>query len=68
MRIPVIALMAVSFFSAAGHAQIDVPGRVEAENYTSFIDTTRGNTGRKYRNDDVDIQLTTDSGGGHNVG
>ena len=42
--------------------------RIEAENYTSYVDTTPGNTGGAYRNDDVDIEITTDIGGGFNVG
>jgi len=48
-----------------GHA---IPGRVEAERYSSFLDTTAGNTGGQLRSDNVDIELTTDSGGGYNVG
>ncbi|WP_231757479.1 family 16 glycosylhydrolase [Microbulbifer elongatus] len=40
----------------------------EAEDYSAFYDTTPGNTGGAYRADDVDIEATTDSGGGHNVG
>ncbi|MDR7091676.1 MULTISPECIES: carbohydrate-binding protein [Cellvibrio] len=48
-----------------GHA---IPGRVEAERYNSFLDTTAGNTGGQLRTDNVDIELTTDSGGGYNVG
>jgi hypothetical protein len=48
--------------------------RIEAENYdqgdagTVYSDTTPGNTGGKYRSNDVDIATTSDSGGGHNVG
>ncbi|MGK7898446.1 MAG: carbohydrate-binding protein [Xenococcus sp. (in: cyanobacteria)] len=42
--------------------------RVEAENYTDYFDTTAGNIGGAYRNDDVDIEITTDIGGGFNVG
>ncbi len=48
-----------------GHA---IPGRVEAERYSGFLDTTAGNTGGQLRNDNVDIELTNDSGGGYNVG
>jgi hypothetical protein len=53
---------------------IPVPGRVEAENYDtngpgiSYYDTTPGNSGGVYRNDDVDIESTTDIGGGYDVG
>ncbi|WP_416395500.1 di-heme oxidoredictase family protein [Allohahella sp. A8] len=42
--------------------------RVEAESYDRFVDTTPGNSGGAYRNDDVDIEQTSDEGGGHNVG
>jgi hypothetical protein len=40
----------------------------QAEDYTAFFDTTPGNTGGAYRNDGVDIQATSDTGGGFNVG
>ena len=42
--------------------------RVEAEDYVSYHDTTAGNTGGAYRDDDVDLETTTDIGGGYNVG
>lgn len=42
--------------------------KFQAENYNNYYDTTAGNTGGAYRNDSVDIQTTTDSGGGYNVG
>ena len=45
-----------------------IPGRIEAEDYHTFSDTTAGNNGGAYRDDDVDIQTTNDSGGGFNVG
>ncbi len=41
---------------------------LQAEDYSGFYDTTSGNTGGAYRQDGVDIQATTDTGGGHNVG
>lgn len=41
---------------------------LQAEDYTSFYDTTSGNAGGAYRQDNVDIQATTDTDGGHNVG
>lgn len=40
----------------------------QAEDYSAFYDTTPGNTGGAYRSDDVDIEATSDNGGGHNVG
>jgi hypothetical protein len=53
---------------------IAIPGRIQAEDYRSggegvgYHDLTAGNTGAVYRTDDVDIQATTDVGGGYNVG
>lgn len=48
-----------------GHANAVV---FQAENYNAFYDTTPGNSGGVYRGDDVDIEYTTDTGGGYNVG
>jgi CSLREA domain-containing protein len=51
-----------------------IPGRIEAENYRSggqgngYSDTTTGNSGRVYRNDDVDIETTQDSSGSYDIG
>ena len=42
--------------------------RVEAEDYSNYSDSTPGNRRGAYRNDDVDLQITTDIGGGFNVG
>lgn len=48
--------------------------RIEAENYqsggqgTGYYDSTKGNRGKAYRQDDVDIQSTKDISGGFNVG
>jgi len=50
-----------------------IPGTIEAENYddggegVGYHDTTTGNAGAVYRNDDADIQSTTDAGGGYNI-
>ncbi|MDO8343320.1 MAG: carbohydrate-binding protein [Cellvibrio sp.] len=40
----------------------------QAEDFTNAFDTTTGNTGGAYRTGNVDIQATTDTNGGHNVG
>jgi hypothetical protein len=51
-----------------------LPGRIEAENYRAggegvgYHDLTAGNSGNEYRSDNVDIQPTSDAGGGYNVG
>lgn len=55
-------------------AGIPLPGRIQAEDYQAggpgvgYHDLTAGNTGGAYKADNVDIQVTTDAGGGHNVG
>ncbi|MFP4101640.1 glycoside hydrolase family 9 protein [Coleofasciculus sp.] len=46
----------------------NTPIRIEAEDYINFFDKSSGNTGGAFRSDDVDIQATTDVGGGYNVG
>ncbi|HEX6293496.1 MAG TPA: carbohydrate-binding protein [Herpetosiphonaceae bacterium] len=59
---------------AAGSNRIALPGRFEVEDYNpggegvGYHDTTAGNSGGKYRADDVDIQTTTDTTGSFNVG
>jgi hypothetical protein len=51
-----------------GTNAVTVPARIQAEDYVSYFDTSAGNTGGQYRSDDVDIQVTTDTGSGFNVG
>lgn len=69
-----LALVAVLPAGAQVVRPIPVPGRIEAEAYdakgptVSFYDNTPGNTGGVYRKDDVDIEATSDTGGGYNVG
>ena len=51
----------------------NIPGRVEAEDYrccegTGYHDTDTTNQGGAYRNDGVDIETCTDTGGGYNIG
>lgn len=41
---------------------------IQAEDYTDAFDTTVGNIGGQYRNGDVDIEVTSDEGGGYNIG
>ncbi|MDH7446759.1 carbohydrate-binding protein [Aquimarina sp. 2201CG14-23] len=59
------------FISSAQPSGITIPGVIEAENYNEggegvgYHDTSGGNTGGAYRQDDVDIESTT---GGYNVG
>jgi O-glycosyl hydrolase len=53
---------------------IPIPGVIEAERFgtggagLSYVDTTVGNAGGQYRTTDVDIEASSDSGGGYNVG
>lgn len=41
---------------------------LQAEDYSNAFDTTAGNAGNQYRTDSVDIEATSDAGGGFNVG
>jgi hypothetical protein len=51
-----------------------LPGKVQFENYDvggmdiAYYDTTASNAGGVYRTNSVDIQATTDTGGGYNLG
>ena len=51
-----------------------LPGTVQAEDFdaggrdVAYHDTTSGNAGGAYRSNNVDIEATTDIGGGYNVG
>jgi fibronectin type 3 domain-containing protein len=51
-----------------------IPGAIEAENFddggasVAYVDSTSGNRGGAYRHTDVDIEATSDDGGGYDVG
>jgi len=51
-----------------------LPGVIEVENFdegasgVAYADSTSGNAGGQYRAGDVDVEDTSDSGGGHDVG
>ena len=57
-----------------GGTRVALPGTIQLENYDvggegiAYHDTTSGNTGAVYRKDDVDIQASSDTGGGFNLG
>jgi hypothetical protein len=57
-----------------GGTAVVLPGTIEAENFdeggasVAYFDTTHGNRGGAYRQTDVDIEPTTDIGGGYDVG
>ncbi|TQV65959.1 family 16 glycosylhydrolase [Exilibacterium tricleocarpae] len=57
---PALVLLSASYASQAAV--------IQAEDYSAFYDTTPGNAGGAYRGDAVDIEATSDSGGGYNVG
>lgn len=55
----------------AGAVGLTIPGRLEAEDYTTALDLSSGNSGGAYRSGDVDIQGCNDTasaGTCHNVG
>jgi hypothetical protein len=75
------SLSAASTATASGDTRpytgtpVSLPAnRVPFENYDigglghSYYDTTSGNAGGVYRSNSVDIQATSDSGGGYNIG
>lgn len=51
-----------------------IPGKIEAENFDnggalrSYYDIDSANQGKEYRPEGVDIELTSDAGGGYNIG
>jgi subtilisin family serine protease len=62
------------FSTAFGGAERTIPGVIEAEDFNEggaglgYHDLTGGNVGGEYRQTDVDIQKTTDLGGGYGLG
>jgi hypothetical protein len=52
----------------------NIPGKIEAEHYdlggegVAYHDLTTGNSGNAFRTDNVDLEATTDTGTGYNVG
>lgn len=65
---PNVGLAEFEVFGENASTSAQVPGKIEAEDYIGFSDTTPNNLGRQYRNDSVDIENTTDIGGGYNIG
>ncbi|HXW05846.1 MAG TPA: carbohydrate-binding protein [Vicinamibacterales bacterium] len=57
-----------------GGTPVALPGTIQAEQFdnggsgVAYFDTTAGNSGGAYRSTDVDIQTTSDTGGGYNIG
>ena len=58
---------------AYGGTPATIPGMFEAENFDeggqslAYFDTTAGNAGGAYRTTDVDVESTSDAGGGYDV-
>ncbi len=46
----------------------NIPGLIQAEDYSDFLDSDTANRGGEYRTDAVDIQDTSDIGEGYNIG
>jgi len=73
-----LMLCATNFAFAAegpyGGTPAPIPGTVQAENYdtggqgVAYNVTSANGTANNYRPDGVDLEVTTDTGGGHNLG
>lgn len=57
----------VTFSAANEQDTFAIPGLIEAEDYSAFYDSTAGNQGGEYRDDDVDIEQTSDITGNYNI-
>jgi hypothetical protein len=70
----IVHVVAATSPTPFGGTRAAVPGTVEAENFdeggegVAYHDTTAGNSGGQYRQTDVDIETTTDLGGGYSIG
>lgn len=66
------SISSASSFSSVSSSSNSLPAvnlLVQAEDYADYLDLSTGNTGGAYRpNDNVDIEATSDTGGGFNVG
>ena len=62
------------FIDEAIAQTLQLPGTIQAEDFdrgaadVAYSDTTGGNAGGAYRSTNVDIEKTTDAGGGFNLG
>jgi chitinase len=69
-----ITVNSVATQSPYGGTVRNLPGKIEAEHYdlggqgVAYNDLTTGNAGSAFRTEDVDIEATTDTGTGYNVG
>ena len=60
-----LACLLTGGYATAAHT---IPGRIEAEAFDDAFDTTPGNSGDALSIGDIDIQSTSDVGGGYNIG
>ncbi len=60
----VIVLSITMMVTGCEGSRIELPDKVVVEDYHQFYDTTAGNTGGSYREDDVDIEVSIGSGSG----
>jgi alpha-N-arabinofuranosidase len=76
LSVPSVTASALTFPAPApygGFASI-ISGKIEIENYDAgpagvvYFDTDAGNSGGKYRSEDVDIEACSDLGGGYDIG
>ena len=63
-----VSVTVLDITPGAAVAVRSVPGTIEAEDFDAFWDSTDENEGGQYRSTAVDIEPTTDAGGGYNVG
>ena len=75
MSAPVTAhVVAATVPTPFGGTAAAVPGIIESENFddggegVAYHDSTAGNSGGQYRQTDVDIETTSDVGGGYSLG
>ncbi len=73
-RILALCMALTCIVAPQASAQTPIPGAIQAEDYdeggqgVAYFDTTSGNTGGAYRNDDVDIEFSESAVNQHNVG
>jgi hypothetical protein len=60
----------LNWISVSSAQTLTLPGTIQAEDFRDggYFDSTAGNSGTAYRPTDVDIEASSDSGGGFNVG
>jgi len=52
----------IGYNSITAGAAVSIPGIIQVEDYDSYYDTTSGNSGKKYRTDNVDIERCSEGG------